>query len=117
MLRNILTKPVPRLAADYAERVLDGALLRAGLRRDDITAWILHAGGRDVLNALSERLQLDAGDIRYSASMLREYGNMSSAFVYYVLQAALRDDAPRGWWWMSSFGAGFSCHGALLEAA
>jgi alkylresorcinol/alkylpyrone synthase len=47
--------------------------------------------------------------------MLREYGNMSSAFVYFVLQAALADDAAPGWWWLSSFGAGFSCHGALLE--
>ena len=42
---------------------------------------------------------------------------MSSAFVYFVLQAALEDNAEPGWWWMSSFGAGFSCHGALLEAA
>jgi alkylresorcinol/alkylpyrone synthase len=49
--------------------------------------------------------------------MLREYGNMSSAFVYFVLQAALADRAPPGWWWMSSFGAGFSCHGALLRVA
>ncbi len=29
--------------------------------------------------------------------------------------AALADGAPGGLWWMSSFGAGFSCHGALLE--
>jgi alkylresorcinol/alkylpyrone synthase len=42
---------------------------------------------------------------------------MSSAFVYFVLQAALQDDARAGWWWMSSFGAGFSCHGALLKVA
>jgi alkylresorcinol/alkylpyrone synthase len=49
--------------------------------------------------------------------MLRRYGNMSSAFVYFVLQAALEDDAEPGWWWLSSFGAGFSCHGALLEVA
>ena len=49
--------------------------------------------------------------------MLRVYGNMSSAFVYFVLQAALTDNAEPGWWWMSSFGAGFSCHGALLEVA
>ncbi|MBC7444420.1 MAG: hypothetical protein H7273_02980 [Polaromonas sp.] len=47
--------------------------------------------------------------------MLREYGNLFSAFVYSVLQAALQDKAPGGWWWLSSFGAGFSCHGALLE--
>jgi alkylresorcinol/alkylpyrone synthase len=49
--------------------------------------------------------------------MLYQYGNMSSAFVYFVLQAALDDNAPAGWWWMSSFGAGFSCHGALLKVA
>jgi alkylresorcinol/alkylpyrone synthase len=47
--------------------------------------------------------------------MLSEYGNVSSAFVYFVLEAALADAAPGGWWWLSSFGAGFSCHGALLR--
>jgi predicted naringenin-chalcone synthase len=47
--------------------------------------------------------------------MLREYGNLSSAFVLFVLQAALADDAPGGHWWLSSFGAGFSCYGALLR--
>ena len=77
----------------------------------------MHAGGREVLAALRERLQLCAEDLRYSAAMLREYGNMSSAFVYFVLQDALRDNAKPGWWWLSSFGAGFSCHGALLRAA
>jgi alkylresorcinol/alkylpyrone synthase len=35
--------------------------------------------------------------------------------VYFVLQLALRDRAPDGYWWMSSFGAGFSCHGTLLH--
>ena len=33
----------------------------------------------------------------------------------FVLEATLKDRAPGGFWWMSSFGAGFSCHGALLE--
>ena len=115
MLRNILTREVPALAADYAQQVLDTVLHRAGLGRDDISAWIMHAGGRDVLRALERRLALAPDDLRYSAAMLREYGNLSSAFVYFVLQAALQDDAPGGWWWLSSFGAGFSCHGALLE--
>ena len=77
----------------------------------------MSAGGRDVLDALQRRLKLSANDLRYSADMLRQYGNMSSAFVYFVLQAALKDDAKPGWWWMSAFGAGFSCHGALLDAA
>lgn len=115
MLRNILTRAVPGLAANYAQRVLGTVLDRAGLRPGDVGAWIMHAGGRDVLQALEKRLELQPGDLRYSAAMLREYGNMSSAFVYFVLEAALADDAAPGWWWLSSFGAGFSCHGALLE--
>ncbi|MEO8080445.1 MAG: 3-oxoacyl-[acyl-carrier-protein] synthase III C-terminal domain-containing protein, partial [Caldimonas sp.] len=115
MLRNILTREVPALAADYARRVLETVLGRAGLNGGDIAAWIMHAGGRDVLLALERRFELDHDAFRYSAAMLREYGNLSSAFVYFVLEAALADDAPGGWWWLSSFGAGFSCHGALLR--
>ncbi|HQX61128.1 MAG TPA: stilbene synthase, partial [Burkholderiaceae bacterium] len=61
------------------------------------------------------RLELGPDALRYSRAMLREYGNLSSAFVYYVLEAALAAAASPGWWWLSSFGAGFSCHGALLE--
>ncbi len=115
MLRNILTREVPTLAAEYAHRVLGTVLDRAGLGSDDVAAWIMHAGGRDVLRALERRFELDGDAFRYSAAMLREYGNLSSAFVYFVLEAALADDAPSGWWWLSSFGAGFSCHGALLR--
>lgn len=114
MLRNILTRPVPALAAEHAQAVLQAELARAELKMTDIVAWIMHAGGRDVLQALRERIGLSVDDLRYSAAILDEYGNMSSAFVYFVLKAALDDSAPQGWWWMSAFGAGFSCHGALL---
>lgn len=115
MLRNVLTRPVPDLAAAYAERVLAEMLRRARLEVSQIRGWIMHAGGRDVLRALEARLGLGPRDLRYSAAMLREYGNLSSAFVYFVLQSALADRAAGGWWWLGTFGAGFSCHGALLE--
>jgi len=32
------------------------------------------------------------------------------------LKNAIQDSASPGYWWMTSFGAGFSCHGALLKA-
>jgi alkylresorcinol/alkylpyrone synthase len=117
MLRNVLTRPVPKLAAEHAEQVLDDVLEKAGVDRAEIAAWVWHAGGRDVLLALRSRLGLTEEQTRYSARILREFGNLSSAFVYFVLEAALADHARGGWWWMSSFGAGFSCHGALLEVA
>jgi predicted naringenin-chalcone synthase len=115
MLRNVLTRPVPQLAAEYAQQVLGTVLPRARLDISQIGAWILHAGGRDVLLALQERLGIPPQELRYSAAVLREYGNLSSAFVYFVLQAALAGGAAGGWWWLGSFGAGFSCHGALLR--
>jgi predicted naringenin-chalcone synthase len=115
MLRNILTRPVPGLAAQHAGQVLSEVLDKAGVPRDRIAAWIMHAGGRDVLVAMQEQLRLGPHDLRWSTAVLREFGNLSSPFVYFVLRAALNGNAPGGWWWLSSFGAGFSCHGAVLE--
>ncbi len=115
MLRNILSPAVPALAAQHAESVLKGTLEDAGIARDEIKAWIWHAGGRDVLLALQARLGLTGEDMRWSATVLRDFGNVSSPSVYFVLSEALAGDAPGGWWWMSSFGAGFSCHGAVLR--
>jgi len=117
MLRNILTLPVPRMAAGYANRVLGEVLEREGLARADIATWIMHAGGRKVLEELRGAIPLAEDDLRWSAAILRGYGNLSSPFVYFVLEAALRGGAAPGWWWLSSFGAGFSCHGALLRVA
>jgi len=115
MLRNILARQVPELAAKHAERVLCEVLATSGVPRHEISGWVLHAGGRDVLLAMQQRLRLTEHDLRWSAAVLREFGNLSSPFVYFVLQAALADNAPGGYWWLSSFGAGFSCHGALLK--
>ena len=115
MLRNILTPQVPSLAAHHAGMVFDETLARAGVAQKQVKSWIFHPGGRDVLLALRERFKLSGQDVRWSQDVLRDYGNMSSPSVLFALQAALSDSAPGGVWWMSSFGAGFSCHGALLE--
>jgi 3,5-dihydroxyphenylacetyl-CoA synthase len=115
MLRNILEPEVPELAAKHAKVVLNDVLQRTGVSRDQIASWVMHAGGREILLAMQRGLGLSEHDLRWSARILNDYGNVSSPCVYFVLQATLNDHAPSGLWWMSSFGAGFSCHGALLE--
>ncbi len=117
MLRNILTLPVPRLAAQHARRLFDDVLAKEALAPEAVSAWILHAGGRKVLEELQAHLAIGCEEVQFSRAMLREYGNLSSPFVLFVLKAALDARARGGWWWMSSFGAGFSCHGALLRVA
>lgn len=115
MLRNILSAEVPLRAAAQVGELLEGMLLRAHLGKEKIRGWVLHPGGRDVLLALQERLGLTVEDTRWSAAVLEEYGNLSSPSVFFVLEQALAEGAPGGYWWMSSFGAGFSSHGAVLE--
>lgn len=116
-LRNILQPQVPQVASDIAEKLFSESLVEAGVNRDEITGWILHTGGRDVILALRDKLKLSADDVRHSSAVLREFGNISSPTVYFVLERALNDSVPDGLWWMSAFGAGFSCHGALLKVS
>jgi predicted naringenin-chalcone synthase len=115
MLRNILLPQVPQIAGEEAAKLFVQSLTHTGVQREDIAGWILHTGGRDVLLALRDKLGLLESDVRHSAAVLREFGNISSPTVYFVLERALHDTVPDGHWWMCSFGAGFSCHGALLK--
>ena len=117
LLRNVLLPDVPRLAGEAVKRLLDQALEAAGLRQTEITTWLVHPGGRDVLSAVKQRAGLSDSDLRFSAGVLEDFGNVSSASLFFVLQRALAGAAPRGHWWMTSFGAGFSVHGALWHAS
>jgi alkylresorcinol/alkylpyrone synthase len=115
MLRNILLPQVPEVAGSEVAKLFERTLVAAGVSRDSVTGWIMHTGGRDVLQSLRDHLKLTESDVRHSTEVLSEFGNISSPTVYFVLERALRDTVPDGLWWMSAFGAGFSCHGALLE--
>ncbi|HEY1717023.1 MAG TPA: 3-oxoacyl-[acyl-carrier-protein] synthase III C-terminal domain-containing protein [Verrucomicrobiae bacterium] len=114
MLRNILSPRIPQIAGDEVAKLFSQSLAAAKIKRKEITGWILHTGGRDVILSLREKLNLTEADVRHSAAVLREFGNISSPTVYFVLERALKD-VPDGLWWMCAFGAGFSCHGAFLE--
>ena len=115
MLRNVLDKSVPVLVVEHVQQVLAGVLAEAGRSRGEIAGWIMHSGGRDVLAALQSGLELPPETLGWSADVLRHYGNISSPSVIFALQNALDGGCPGGEWFMSAFGAGITCHGALLR--
>jgi predicted naringenin-chalcone synthase len=117
MLRNILLPQVPQIVGDEVAKLFSESLAAAKIKREQITGWILHTGGRDVILSLREKLNLTEFDVRHSSAVLREFGNISSPTVFLVLERALKDSVADGLWWMSAFGAGFSCHGAFLEVS
>jgi alkylresorcinol/alkylpyrone synthase len=88
-----------------------------GLKREDVRHWILHSAGRRVLDRAQQALGLSDEELAYSRSVLRHYGNMSSATILFVLEAMLRAESPTPGEWgvMIGLGPGFAAEGALLR--
>jgi len=112
-----------RSLAGFVRREVTGAvdafLAEQGLARRDIVHFILHPGGRRVIEAMVEALGLASADLAPTQAVLAEHGNMSSVTVLYVLDEILRHHAPapgaRGL--LGAFGPGFAAELALLEFA
>ncbi len=78
------------------------------LPADPPTLWAVHAGGRSILDSVQQGLHLPPNALRYSREILRDYGNMSSATLMFVLAAILRDRDGRGRGLAMAFGPGLS---------
>jgi alkylresorcinol/alkylpyrone synthase len=118
-LRNVLSTRVPVIGARAIASVTERLLRRHKLRRGDIRHWAVHAGGTLVLDRVARQLALPADALRHSYAVLREYGNVSSPSVLFVLRRILDADRPRpkDRGLILSFGAGFTAFAALIEFA
>jgi predicted naringenin-chalcone synthase len=112
-----LSKEVRRIAPAMMEEVATRLLKDHGLRQDEVRCWVLHSAGRRVIERAQAALGLTDGDLRHSRAVLRQFGNMSSATVLFVLDEAWRIDQPQpgDWGVMIALGPGFAAEGALLR--
>lgn len=116
-LRNHLSVKVPVIGARLAAQALDAVLEAGGLQRADIRWWAVHAGGTAVLDRVGRGLGLPPDALRYSRDVFREFGNMSSPTVLFVLDRILREGRPAAGEYgiLLAFGAGFSAYAALVR--
>ena len=116
-LRNVLTRNIPVIGARAVSQVVARLLDRNGLTQDTIDWWVVHPGGTQVLNAVQRRVGLAPERLRFSYEIFRNFGNMSSPSVMFVLDRILREARPepgsKGL--LLSFGAGFTAFAALVE--
>lgn len=77
-----LSPEIPRHLGEHAPRAL-GVLL-AGLPSPQF--WAVHPGGPAIVRRLAEVLHLQPADVAPSFDILRDYGNMSSCTILFVLQ-------------------------------
>ena len=78
------------------------------LPADPPALWAVHAGGRSILDAVQQGLELAPDALRYSREVLRAYGNMSSATLMFVLARMLDDPDARGAGIGMAFGPGLT---------
>jgi predicted naringenin-chalcone synthase len=115
--RVVLSKDVRRIGAAMMGEMAAVLMAAQGLKREDIGYWVLHSAGRRVIDRARSLLELSEEQVRHSRSVLRRFGNMSSATILFVFDETLREESPvpDDWGLMIGLGPGFAAEGALLR--
>jgi alkylresorcinol/alkylpyrone synthase len=96
----VLSSYVPSIIEKHIEGALDPLLARLGESRPeasaDIERWAIHPGGRSILDKVQDAVNLSDAQMVESRRVLRDYGNMSSATVLFVLREILHDGDAAG---------------------
>ncbi len=116
-LQIVLDRGLAPFVRREVRPAVDGFLARRCLDRSRISRWILHPGGRRVIEVMAERLGLTSSDLAATEAVLAEHGNVSSVTVLFVLDEILRRHRPQAGelGLLGAFGPGFSAELALLE--
>lgn len=116
-LRIVLGKEIQDIAGPSVKRTVAELLKRNRIKRREIKHWIIHPGGRNVIENIRKELGLEEKEIRYSKSVLKNYGNMSSPTVIFVLDEIIREENPKqgNFGVMIALGPGLAAETALVR--
>lgn len=73
-----LDPEVPYVVGAEVGFALDGLLANVELLRSEIAHWVIHSGGKKVIDSVRVNLRLTRHDVRHTTGVLRDYGNLSS---------------------------------------
>jgi 3,5-dihydroxyphenylacetyl-CoA synthase len=91
-LSFFLERDIPFVIGRNAHVPVDKLLERHGLQRTDIKHWVLHSGGKKVIDAIVRNLGLPENAVRHTRDILRRFGNMSSGSVLFAFEALTNED-------------------------
>ncbi len=112
-----LDPQVPYVVGAHAEIVVERLLAGTGLRRSDIGHWLVHSGGKKVIDAVTVNLGLTRYDVRHTTGVLRDYGNLSSGSFLFSYER-LREEGvanPGEYCVLMTMGPGSTIETALLR--
>ena len=96
----VLGTYVPHIIDDHIVGALEPLLARdpslEGQAYNDIEHWAIHPGGRSILDKVEAKLELSEEQLVPARETLRNFGNMSSATVMFVLKNILEQPFTGG---------------------
>lgn len=81
---------VPELIEEDFELLVNRALQHAKKTTQHITDWCIHPGGRRIVDVIAKTLQLPQTALQHSYDVMRDYGNMSSPTILFVLKKIMQ---------------------------
>lgn len=116
-MRLVLSKEVTDFIGEKLKPVVAAFLSDQGLSAGGVAHWVLHPGGRRILETYEEVFGLTGKDLRWSSGSLAKVGNLSSASILFILSDLLESGAPRPGdrGLMCALGPGFASELLLLE--
>jgi predicted naringenin-chalcone synthase len=115
-----LSAYIPQLIENGIGALLEGAMLELGVAKKDIRHWAIHPGGKKILEAVQQELNLERNDLSSSFEVLKNYGNMSSPTFLFVLDAIWKnkvDTTKPELTFGLAFGPGLTMESVTLENA
>lgn len=94
--RIILKRDLPDKVPSIIDPCLSKLLRRHGLMKSDIEHWIVHPGGRRIIDCIESFFGLSKTKLLPSRNILRQYGNMSASSVLFVLKEIIDSKAHSG---------------------
>jgi predicted naringenin-chalcone synthase len=112
-----LSPELPKIIFESVIPALENILLQMKMSTQQIKHWALHPGGRAILDALQRGLKLSEEQMHPSRKVLKNYGNMSSASILFVLKEIIDSQfvKPDEYCCAVAFGPGLTMEVALLQ--
>ncbi len=113
----VFSKDIPTIVSKNVKEDIKSFLSKHDLSIPDVKNFIAHPGGVKVMDAYIGALEIDPKLLFKAKEILKQYGNMSSATVLYVLEMFIEKGFESGFGLMVSLGPGFSSEMVLLQVA
>jgi predicted naringenin-chalcone synthase len=90
-----LARELPEIAAEQLSVLVERFLAANHVQRREIAHWILHPGGRRIVEQARDALGLDDDEVAISWQVLAEHGNVGTPSIFYVIDSTIRERHPQ----------------------